>query len=116
MHDLTTANFAPLIPEPSKVVCVGLNYRNHILEMGRELPEFHTLLPQYSASLIGAHDPIMSAAESDSVGWEAELAVIIGSTVPRARGSAAEQAIGGFAILNDVTMRDWQYRTPIWDQ
>ena len=116
VHDVATANFAPLIPEPSKVVCVGLNYRNHIRERGRELPEFPTLFAKYSEALIGAHDPIMLAPESDSVDWEAELAVIIGSTVRRARGSSAEHAIGGFAILNDVTMRDWQYRTPIWDQ
>ncbi len=116
VYDLNTANFSPLIPAPSKVVCVGLNYRNHILEMGRELPEFPTIFAKYAEALIGARDPIMLAAESDCVDWEAELAVIIGSTVRRARDSVAEQAIAGFAILNDVTMRDWQYRTPMWDQ
>ncbi len=116
VHDLSSADFAPLIPSPNKIVCVGLNYRKHILEMGRELPEFPTLFAKYSDALIGANDPILLPSESDCVDWEAELAVIIGSTARRARNAVAEDAIAGFAILNDVTMRDWQYRTPMWDQ
>ena len=115
-HPLEGANFAPLIPHPGKVVCVGLNYRNHILEMGRELPEYPTLFTKYAEALIGAHDDIALAPESDAVDWEAELAVVVGATVRRARGVHAEAAIAGFAVLNDVTMRDWQYRTPMWDQ
>lgn len=115
-HPLEGAEFAPLVPRPGKVVCVGLNYRNHILEMGRELPEFPTLFTKYSESLIGATDDIALAPESDAVDWEAELAVVIGATVRRAQGATAEAAIAGFAVLNDVTMRDWQYRTPMWDQ
>ena len=56
--------YAAPVARPSKVICVGLNYRNHILEMGRELPEFPTLFAKYSEALIGAHDPIMLAPES----------------------------------------------------
>lgn len=115
-HAAATAVFAPLVVNPGKVVCVGLNYRNHILEMGRELPEYPTLFAKYPEALIGAGDDIMLAPESDAVDWEAELAVVIGSTVRRAKGSDAERAIAGFAVLNDVTMRDWQYRSPMWDQ
>jgi acylpyruvate hydrolase len=116
VHDAANADFAPLVPNPGKVVCVGLNYRNHILEMGRELPEYPTLFAKYPEALIGPADDIQLAPESDAVDWEAELAVVIGATVRRARGSAAEAAIAGFAVLNDVTMRDWQYRSPMWDQ
>jgi len=115
-YALDGADFAPLVPHPGKVVCVGLNYRNHILEMGRELPVHPTLFTKYAEALIGAHDDIALAPESDAVDWEAELAVVIGTTVRRARGVNAEAAIAGFAVLNDVTMRDWQYRTPMWDQ
>jgi acylpyruvate hydrolase len=104
------------VPNPGKVVCVGLNYRNHILEMGREIPEFPTLFTKYPEALIGSRDDIALAPESDAVDWEAELAVVLGATVRRARGSVAEDAIAGFAVLNDVTMRDWQYRSPMWDQ
>lgn len=115
-HPLDGAVFAPLVPRPGKVVCVGLNYRNHILEMGRELPTHPTLFAKYPEALIGANDDIALAPESDAVDWEAELAVVLGATLRRATGEAAEAAIAGFAVLNDVTMRDWQYRTPMWDQ
>ena len=115
-HDAAGADFAPLVLNPGKIVCVGLNYRHHILEMGREIPEFPTLFAKYPEALIGPSDDIQLAPESDSVDWEAELAVVIGATVRRARGSSAEAAIAGFALLNDVTMRDWQYRTMMWDQ
>jgi acylpyruvate hydrolase len=115
-HDAAGADFAPLVLNPGKIVCVGLNYRHHILEMGREIPEYPTLFTKYPEALIGASDDIQLAPESDSVDWEAELAVVIGATVRRARGSSAEAAIAGFAVLNDVTMRDWQYRTMMWDQ
>ena len=115
-HALAGVTFAPLIPRPGKIVCVGLNYRNHILEMGRELPTYPTLFAKYPEALIGATDDIALAPESDAVDWEAEMAVVLGATVRRATGADAASAIAGFAVLNDVTMRDWQYRTPMWDQ
>lgn len=115
-HARDGATFAPLVTSPGKVVCVGLNYRNHILEMGREIPEYPTLFTKYPEALIGSGDDIQLAPESNAVDWEAELAFIVGSTVRRARGEQAQAAIAGFAVLNDVTMRDWQYRTPMWDQ
>ena len=110
------ADFAPVVPHPGKVICVGLNYRSHIREMGREIPEFPTLFAKYPEALIGATDTIELAPESESVDWEAELAVVIGATVRRASSDRAAAAIAGFAVLNDVTMRDWQYRTPQWLQ
>ena len=110
------ADFAPVVPRPGKIFCVGLNYRNHILEMGRELPGYPTLFAKFPEALIGARDAIQLAPESQEVDWEAELAVVIGATVRRVRGEAAEAAIAGFSVLNDVTMRDWQYRTHMWLQ
>jgi acylpyruvate hydrolase len=108
--------FAPLVTRPGKILCVGLNYRNHILEMGRELPEAPTLFAKYAESLIGALDDIVLAPESDQVDWEAELTVVVGAPVRRATAEQAENAIAGFTVLNDVTMRDWQYRTKQWLQ
>ncbi|WP_433361303.1 fumarylacetoacetate hydrolase family protein [Actinoplanes sp. CA-142083] len=110
------AGFAPVVPHPGKIICVGLNYRNHILEMGHELPRFPTLFAKYSEALVGAYDEISLPPESDAVDWEAELAIVVGRTVRRASASEAADAIAGFAVLNDVTMRDWQYRTPMWLQ
>jgi len=109
--------WAPVIPQPRKIVCVGLNYRNHILEMGRELPEHPTLFAKYPDALIGAFDDIALPRGADqAVDWEGELAVIVGSRVRRASREQAASAIAGFAVLNDVTMRDFQYRTPEWFQ
>jgi acylpyruvate hydrolase len=115
-HPASSLDLAPVIPRPGKVVCVGLNYRNHILEMGRELPEYPTLFAKFADALIGPRDPIQLAAESSAADWEAELAVVVGSTVRRASAAEAEAAIAGFTVLNDVTMRDWQYRTTQWLQ
>ncbi|MGZ4550451.1 MAG: fumarylacetoacetate hydrolase family protein [Blastococcus sp.] len=108
--------FAPLVLQPGKVLCVGLNYRNHILEMGRELPAHPTLFAKFADALIGATDDIELAPESDAVDWEAELVVVIGSPVRRADEQQAAAAIAGFTVMNDVTMRDWQFRTKEWLQ
>lgn len=110
------ADYAPVVPDPGNTFCVGLNYRNHILEMGRDLPEFPTIFYKISEALIGAHDEIRKPAESDAFDWECELAVVIGAPVRRATTEQAEAAIAGFAVLNDVTVRDWQYRTKEWLQ
>lgn len=110
------ATFATLVPHPSKVVCVGLNYRNHILEMGRDLPEYPTLFSKYDDTLLGATDDIVRPAETEKFDWECELTIVIGKEVRRATGSEAEEAIAGFTIMNDVTARDWQFRTREWLQ
>lgn len=115
-YSLADADFAPVVPRPGKILCVGLNYRNHIREMGRELPDFPTLFAKYPEALVGAADDIQLPPESAAVDWEAELAVVIGASVRRATATSAAAAIAGFSIINDVTMRDWQYRSPMWLQ
>ena len=115
-HILADTVLAPVVPRPGKIFCVGLNYRSHILEMGRGLPEFPTLFAKFSEALVGPVDPIELDPASDAIDWEAELAVVISSRVRRASETEAAAAIAGFAVLNDVTMRDWQYRTLQWLQ
>ncbi|GGT38066.1 fumarylacetoacetate hydrolase family protein [Nonomuraea spiralis] len=110
------ADFAPVVPQPSKVVCVGLNYRNHIQEMGRDLPQHPTLFAKFADCLVGATDDIARPEETAEFDWEVELAVVIGKPVRRARGAEAEAAIAGFTVLNDITCRDWQFRTREWLQ
>ncbi|MBB1482620.1 fumarylacetoacetate hydrolase family protein [Tessaracoccus sp. MC1865] len=116
VHDLRSAQLAPPILKPGKVICVGLNYRTHILEMGRELPEFPTLFTKVPEALIGPKDPIQVPPESSSIDWEGELVVVVGKQVRRACRDEAEDAIFGYTIMNDITMRDYQYRTPQWFQ
>jgi len=108
---LEEADLAPVVPKPNKIVCLGLNYRAHIEEMGRELPTYPTLFAKYAISLIGARDPIVLPPESQAVDWEVELAFVIGARARRVRREDAASAVAGFTVLNDISMRDWQMRT-----
>ena len=108
------ADFAPVVPSPSKVICVGLNYRTHIQETGRELPEYPTLFAKFAETLMGPYDDLALPAVSNRVDWEAELGLIIGSPVYRADPAEAAGAIAGYTICNDVSMRDFQRRTLQW--
>ena len=105
-------DYAPLIPRPDKVMCIGLNYRSHIAEMrGGDPPAYPTVFAKYRSALIGAHDDIVLPPESSAVDWEAELAVIIGAPIRRVDRDGATAAIAGYSVLNDVSIRDWQNRT-----
>jgi acylpyruvate hydrolase len=110
------ARFATLIPQPSKVLCVGLNYRSHILETGRDLPEYPTLFAKFAQTLLGAHDDLVLPSVSGRVDWEVELGVAIGRPIYRATRDEAAAAIAGYTVTNDVSMRDWQRRTLQWLQ
>jgi acylpyruvate hydrolase len=115
--DIPDDAWAPVVPAPRKIVCVGVNYREHIREMGREEPDYPTLFTKYPESLVGAGDAIVLPPHaSEMVDWEAELAVVIGARVRRADEAAAAAAIAGYTVLNDVSMRDWQNRTLQWLQ
>ena len=72
VHDVAGLDYAPLVPSPEKIVCVGLNYRDHVREMGNELPEHPTLFAKFAPALIGAHDDIVLPRVSEMVDWEAE--------------------------------------------
>lgn len=110
-YSLQDCDLAPVVLRPGKIVCLGLNYRGHILEMGRELPEYPTLFAKFSGALIGPYDPIQLPDVSDQVDWEAELGLIIGRTARRVSAKDAAASIAGFVVANDVTVRDWQHRT-----
>ncbi len=88
-----------------------MNYASHIKEMGRAPPVHPTIFAKYARALIGPRDPVVLPAVSDKVDWEVELAVVIGQAVRHADEEAASEAIAGFTILNDVSVRDWQFRT-----
>jgi len=115
-HPLDGADLDAVVPAPGKIICVGHNYRNHIKEMGREVPEHPTLFAKYAESLIGPNDDLALPQESDAVDWEAELAVVIGKQGRRISEAEAADHIAGYAVLNDVSMRDYQFRTIQWLQ
>jgi acylpyruvate hydrolase len=115
-HPLDGLDHAPVVPRPEKIVCVGLNYATHIREMGRELPEHPTLFAKFHRALVGAYDEVELPAGSTEVDWEAELGVVVGSEVRDASVAEAAAAIAGYTVVNDVTARDFQYRSAQWLQ
>jgi acylpyruvate hydrolase len=110
-HPVGELDYAPLVPAPEKIICVGQNYRDHVLEMGNDIPEYPTVFAKYPPALIGARDEIVLPKVSDKVDWEAELTVVIGRPVRHATAEQAMAAIAGYTVLNDVSVRDFQMRT-----
>ena len=110
---LEGADLAPVVPAPDKIVCVGLNYRDHAAETNNPLPTAPTYFAKYRRALTGPYDPIRLPPPevSTSADWEVELAVVIGRAVRNAGPEEALSAIAGFTVLNDVSIRDWQTRT-----
>jgi acylpyruvate hydrolase len=113
---LDGVNLAPVVPRPSKVFCVGLNYLRHVQETGGEVPSHPALFAKFADALTGPNDEIGLPGASQRVDWEAELVVVIGQAVRQASEVQAAAAIAGFTIGNDVSMRDWQRRTTQWLQ
>ena len=103
------------LPRPGKVICCGLNYGDHIAETGREQPTHPTLFAKYADTLIGPEDHI-ALPDGLEVDWEAELAVVVGSELRNASVVEAEDAIAGYTVANDISVRDWQRRTLQWFQ
>jgi acylpyruvate hydrolase len=110
-HPVAGLDYAPLVPSPEKIICVGLNYRDHVLEMGNQLPEYPTIFAKYAPALVGAHDDVVLPSVSENVDWEAELTAVIGRPVRHATAETAQAAIAGYTVMNDVSVRDWQNRT-----
>lgn len=106
-------DFAPVIPFPNKIICVGLNYADHIAEMGNTPPEFPTYFSKFSGSLIGAHDDLELPDPDVSThnDWEAELCVVVGASARNVAASDALDVIAGYTVFNDFSVRDFQRRT-----
>ncbi|MFR9795463.1 fumarylacetoacetate hydrolase family protein [Streptomyces sp. MS06] len=103
------------LPAPGKVICCGLNYADHIRETGRELPAHPTLFAKYADTLTGPEADLLLPPDLQ-VDWEAELAVVVGATLRHADREAALAGIAGYTAANDISVRDWQYRTLQWFQ
>lgn len=113
---LDQARLAPVVTTPGKIVCVGMNYKSHILEFNRELPGYPTLFAKFANTLLGPRDDLLLPRAVVQPDWEAELALVIGQPVRNAGLDEALAAIAGYTVANDVSMRDWQGRTLQWLQ
>lgn len=114
--EASDVHLRPVVPNPEKIICVGLNYKAHVGETGRDMPEYPVLFPKFASSLIGAFDPIVVPSESTQVDFEGELAVVIGKAGRRIAREDALSYVMGYSVANDVTMRDYQYKTHQWMQ
>lgn len=110
------AELAAPLPRPNKIVCCGLNYHDHIVETGRDVPEYPTLFAKFADTITDPYADIEVGSDSAKVDWEAELAVVVGSPLRKATRAEAEAAILGYTVANDVSYRDWQARTLQWFQ
>ena len=99
---------------PSKIVCVGLNYRDHAEEQGAPLPERPILFAKWPNTLIGPGEPIEIPAVTQQVDYEAELGVVIGAEVRAVSAGNALEAVRGYLCLNDVSARDLQFSDKQW--
>ena len=106
----------PVIPRPGKVICVGLNYAAHIEETRREQSDYPVLFTKFATTLTGPYDPIPLPPESEAIDYEGEIVVVIGDGGRRIARERALECVAGYAIANDVSMRDYQYKTHQWLQ
>jgi 2-keto-4-pentenoate hydratase/2-oxohepta-3-ene-1,7-dioic acid hydratase in catechol pathway len=104
----------PVIPNPGKIVCVGLNYGEHVRETGRTITEQPTLFLRVAESQLAHGDDIVLPPESSKLDYEGEIAIVIGRGGRRIAEAEAWQHIAGYACYNDATLRDWQSATPQW--
>jgi len=102
------------IARPPKFLAVGLNYADHVAESGVEAPAHPTIFNKQSTCVTGPHDPVHVPRASHVVDYEGELGFVIGRRCRHVSRDDAADVIAGYLVVNDVTVRDWQLRTPTW--
>jgi 2-keto-4-pentenoate hydratase/2-oxohepta-3-ene-1,7-dioic acid hydratase in catechol pathway len=112
--DLNAVRLLPPVPVPPKILCVGLNYDDHLQESGLKKPTYPEIFGRFATSLIAHQQPIRRPPESVTLDYEAELAVVIGKPGRRIPRDQALDHVAGYSLFNDATIRDFQLRTPQW--
>lgn len=106
--------FCAPVPRPPKIICVGLNYRDHAAETNQPLPKTPVLFNKYARAVIGPQEPIVLPQVSEQVDYEAELVVVIGREGKHIPEELAMEYVAGYTILNDVSARDLQMESGQW--
>ena len=112
--DLNAVRLLPPVPVPPKILCVGLNYDDHLEESGLKKPVYPEIFGRFATSLIAHREPIRRPRESTALDYEAELAVVIGKPGRRIPRDQALEHVAGYSLFNDASIRDFQLRTPQW--
>ena len=111
-HPLPVVRRHSPVPDPPAILAIGMNYRAHVAEIGREPPEWQYWFNKQRTAIAGPGDPIVLPVVSDMVDYEGELAMVIGRRCQHVPAARAHEVVAGYTVVNDVSARDWQWRTP----
>ena len=111
---LDEVSLCPPIPDPDKIVCLGLNYRSHAAEQGAEAPDSPTFFAKFRNALVGTGEPVARPAASEKIDYEAEVAFVIGREANQVAAGEGLGHVAGYTLLNDLSARDLQMGTPQW--
>jgi 2-keto-4-pentenoate hydratase/2-oxohepta-3-ene-1,7-dioic acid hydratase in catechol pathway len=111
-HELAAVRRHAPVPDPPAILAIGMNYRAHVAELGREPPEWQYWFNKQRTAIAGPGDAIVLPAVSDMVDYEGELALVIGPRCQNVPAARAFEVVAGFTVVNDVSARDWQWRSP----
>lgn len=112
LHDIDA--YRPVVADPDKILCAGLNYDEHVQETKKQRTDHPTIFMRVAASQVGHQQPILLPPESERLDYEGEIAIVIGKGGRRISEDRAFQHIAGFACYNDGSIRDWQLHTSQW--
>jgi acylpyruvate hydrolase len=112
--DEASLTFLPPVARPSKIVCLGLNYKDHAEESGLGIPDFPVLFGRFPSSLMGHNAPIILPKVSEQLDWEAELVVVLSKGGKNIAEADALNHVAGYSVFNDASIRDYQLRSPQW--
>ncbi|WP_132589359.1 fumarylacetoacetate hydrolase family protein [Pseudomonas aeruginosa] len=107
-------DYLPLMKKPGKIICVGLNYADHTKESPYAQPDYPTLFPRFNSSLIGHNQPLVRPRISDTLDYEGEMAVVLKSGGRHIAKEQALQHVAGYALFNEGSVREYQFKSPQW--
>ena len=113
-HSLAAVTLKAPILRPGKIICIGLNYRDHAAEAGQQVPDYPSVFAKFGNAVIGSGEPIILPQVSREVDYEAELGVVIGRRAKAVPEAEALSYVGGYLCFNDVSARDYQRKTTQW--
>lgn len=108
VYDLDAVRLLPVVPNPGKILCIGLNYASHVAEMGRKQEGWPAVFTRWPDTLVAHGDPLVRPREGQDFDFEGELAVVIGKGGRRIPREQAMDRIAGYAVFHDASVRDWQ--------
>ncbi len=112
--DAGTISYLPPLVRPSKILCIGLNYRDHSSKTGLKLPDYPAVFARFPSCLVGHGQPLVKPAVSDQFDYEGELVAVIGRRVRKVSREEAPDFVAGYSAFNEASVRDFQMRTSQW--